>query len=136
MTSPQTAPRFPSAVRHGELIYTSGLAAVNPTTLAPTAADFDAQCADVLAQLDTVLRDNGSGRGGVVKLECFLSDRDHFPAWNAAFAGYFSADGGTHFPARTTLIATLPIDGLLIEVQAVARIAADDADRPWVQTRL
>lgn len=120
-----SAPAFPAAVRHGDTVYTSGLAAVDPTTLSPTSADFDTQCADVLAQLDAALAGVGSSRRDVVKLECFLAERTHFRAWNSAFASFFpgsvAGSTGAGIPARTTTITTLPIDGLLIEIQAIAR---------------
>jgi 2-iminobutanoate/2-iminopropanoate deaminase len=124
-----TAPSFPTAVRHGDTVYTSGLAAIDLVTLTPTSRDFDTQCAAVLAQLDAALADAGSSRSDVLKLECFLADRVHFRAWNQAFTEFFlgSVAGGTGvgIPARTTTITTLPIDGLLIEIQAIARTSKE-----------
>ncbi|MCX6469433.1 MAG: RidA family protein [Corynebacteriales bacterium] len=124
-----SAPVFPKAVRHGDTVYTSGLAAVDPSTLTPTSSDFDAQCADVLAQLDAALTDSGSSRFDVVKLDCFLAERTHFPAWNQAFATFFlgsvAGSTGAGIPARTTTITTLPIDGLLIEIHAIARTSKE-----------
>lgn len=119
-----TAPSFPAARVHAGLIYTSGLASIDTTTLQPRHPDFDDQCSDVLGQLDAVLVQNGSARGDVLRLECFLGARDHFAAWNAAFTRYFlgSVAEGAGTPARTTTITTLPIDGLLIEIQAIACI--------------
>jgi 2-iminobutanoate/2-iminopropanoate deaminase len=107
---------FPRAVRHGDTIYTSGLAAINPDTLTPTSSDFSSQCAEVLDQLLAELNAHGSDRERVLKLECFLADRCYFPAWNAAFAEFFPSSA----PARTTTVTTLPAAGLLIEIQAVA----------------
>lgn len=92
-----STPPFPTAVRRGDTIYTSGLAAFDVATMRPTSTEFDAQCADVLAQLDAVLIEFGGDRTGVLELECLLADRVHFPAWNAAFVQFF----GTDAPART-----------------------------------
>jgi 2-iminobutanoate/2-iminopropanoate deaminase len=115
-------PSFPSARVHAGVVYSSGLASIDPATLRPRHTDFDGQCADVLAQLDDVLTHHGSSRDRVLRLECYLAGRDHFAAWNAAFTRYFLGSvaevAGT--PARTTTITTLPIDGLLIEIQAIA----------------
>lgn len=123
MTSDITAAPapFPAAVRAGDLVYTSGLACIDPATLAPRVTDFDGQCRDVLAQLDSALRDKGCGREHVVKLECFLAERKYYAAWHAAFVEFF----GVHPPARTTTVTTLPAAGLLIEVQAVASQAKE-----------
>lgn len=112
---------FPAAVRAAGLVYTSGLACIDPATMSPRVADFDGQCRDVLAQLDAALRGTGCAREHVVKLECFLADRKYYPAWNAAFVEFF----GAHPPARTTTVTTLPAPGLLIEVQAVASAAKE-----------
>ncbi len=114
-------PRFPAAMRHGETIYTSGLAALDPTTLRPTSTDFEGQCSNVLAQLDALLSTFGSHRGAVLKLECFLADRGYFAAWDAAFAQFFQ----DHAPARTTTVTTLPVDGLLLEIQVIATTSMD-----------
>lgn len=116
-----SSPPFPAAVRHGDTIYTSGLAALDPATLRPMSTDFDSQCDDVLAQLDAALATFGADRTGVLKLECFLADRADFAAWHAAFARFFGASP----PARTTTVTTLPADGLLIEIQVVAATPKD-----------
>ncbi|GAA1878295.1 RidA family protein [Williamsia serinedens] len=118
----RTAPRFPSARIHAGLVYTSGLASIDTASMVPRFPDFARQCDDVLDQLDQVLAQHISTRAAVLRLECFLADRGHFAAWNAAFTQYFlgSVAGAAGVPARTTTIATLPIDGLLIEIQAIA----------------
>jgi 2-iminobutanoate/2-iminopropanoate deaminase len=119
--APTNTPPFPAAVRHGDTIYTSGLAALDPSTLQPTSADFDTQCADVLAQLDAALATFDVDRAAVLKLECYLADRAYFASWHTAFAGFFGASP----PARTTTVTTLPVDGLLIEIQVVAATSKD-----------
>jgi 2-iminobutanoate/2-iminopropanoate deaminase len=111
-----SAPRFPAARRGGGLLFTSGLAAIDTATMTPSAPGFDEQAAEVFRQLDAALGDAGSTREQVLKLDCYLADRQWFPAWNAAFAAYFP----TAAPARTTTVTTLPIAGLLIEIQAIA----------------
>ena len=118
----QTAPRFPSARVHAGLVYTSGLASIDAVAMCPRFPDFERQCDDVLTRLDDILSQHISSRKDVLRLECFLADRRHFAAWNAAFTQYFlgSVAGAAGVPARTTTITTLPIDGLLIEIQAIA----------------
>ncbi|WP_328394168.1 RidA family protein [Nocardia sp. NBC_00416] len=103
---------------HG-IVATAGIAAIEPSTLTPLFEDFDAQASWVLEQLDIVLRDAGAGRGDLLRVECFLAERRWFGAWNTHYADHF----GTTPPARTTLVCGLPVDGLLIEVQAIAAIS-------------
>jgi 2-iminobutanoate/2-iminopropanoate deaminase len=52
----------------------------------------------------------------VLRVECWLADPSDFPAWNEAFAATFPPPR----PARTTLVAGLPLPGLLVELQLTA----------------
>ncbi|MFF0490489.1 RidA family protein [Nocardia sp. NPDC004068] len=107
---------FPAARVGGGLVFTSGLAAIDPDTLTVSARSFGEQVEAVLGQLDKVLADAGASRADVLALDCFLAERRWFSEWNAAFAAFFT----TAAPARTTTVVTLPIDGLLIEIKAIA----------------
>ncbi|WP_225727583.1 MULTISPECIES: Rid family hydrolase [unclassified Nocardia] len=107
---------FPAARLGSGLVFTSGLASIDPATMTPKHTEFADQLEDVLHQLDSALIAAGSSRERTLKIDCYLADRRWFPAWNAAFAAFF----GATTPARTTTVTTLPIDGLLIEIQAVA----------------
>ncbi|AYF78400.1 RidA family protein [Nocardia yunnanensis] len=115
---------FPLARSASGLVFTSGLAAVDPDTLTVTTADFEGQATEVFRQLDTALAAAGSGRDRILRLECYLAERRWFPAWNTVFRTYFP----TAAPARITTVTTLPIDGLLIEIQAIA-VATAQEDR-------
>lgn len=114
MTPPVFAPFGAGA----GIVATAGIAAIDPVTLTPLSEDFDTQAREVLGQLDKVLGEAGLGRENLLRVECFLSDREWFGAWNARYAAHF----GPTPPARTTLVCGLPVDGLLIEVQAIAAI--------------
>jgi enamine deaminase RidA (YjgF/YER057c/UK114 family) len=48
-----------------------------------------------------------------------LADPSDFSAWNEAFAATFPPPR----PARTTLVAGLPLPGLLVELQLTAAMA-------------
>jgi 2-iminobutanoate/2-iminopropanoate deaminase len=110
-------PAFPAWRAAGiGLVATSGLAALDPATLRPLCDDFAGQAAWVLDRLDVVLDAAGATRDGLLRVECFLADRALFAAWDDAFTLHFGANP----PARTTLICGLPVDGLLIELQALA----------------
>lgn len=107
---------FPAFRSGGGLVFTSGLAAIDPATLSVSAHTFDEQAGCVFGQLDAALTAAGTTRDQVLELDCYLSDRQWFGAWNAAFATYFESAA----PARTTTVTTLPIEGLLIEIRAIA----------------
>jgi 2-iminobutanoate/2-iminopropanoate deaminase len=100
----------------GGLVFLSGRAAVDPATGAPRATTFDGQCSAVLEDVFAVLAAAGSGPEHVLRVECWLSDPADFAQWNAHYARAFIPPR----PARTTLIAGLPLAGLLIEIQVTA----------------
>ncbi len=120
------APPFAPWVEAGGIVATAGIVALEPGTLRPVCDDVEGQARWVLTELDELLAD-AEAEGAPLRLlrvECFLSDRAWFAAWNAAFADHF----GPSAPARTTLVSELVLDGLLIEVQALA--ARDAGARP------
>jgi 2-iminobutanoate/2-iminopropanoate deaminase len=94
-------------------VATAGIAALDPATLTPLHDDFEAQAKWVLNRLDEVLADAGAD---LLRVECFLADRCWFGVWNTCFTEHY----GSRPPARTTLVCGLPVDGLLIELQAIA----------------
>lgn len=115
---------FPASRTGSGLVFTSGLAAIAPETLAVLSDTFEGQAKEIFRQLDQTLAAAGSDRTRVLRLDCYLADRRWFPAWNALFRTYFP----TAAPARITTVTTLPIDGLLIEIQAIA-VATAQEDR-------
>jgi 2-iminobutanoate/2-iminopropanoate deaminase len=104
------------AVRHGELLFLSGRAAVDPATLSVIDGGFDAQARRVLADIDAVLEAGGSSRAQVLRVECFLASAADFPAWNAIWSEYFAPPR----PARTTVVCEFAVPGILIELQVTA----------------
>jgi 2-iminobutanoate/2-iminopropanoate deaminase len=106
------------ATRFGDLLFLSGRAAVDPGTGSVRAPDFDGQLRIVLDDALAVLDEAGSGPEHVLRVECWLADAGDFPAWNAGFAATFPPPR----PARTTLIAGLPLPGLLVELQLTAAV--------------
>jgi 2-iminobutanoate/2-iminopropanoate deaminase len=108
------------ATRWGDLLVLSGLAALDVATMRPVADGLGEQADAIFAQLDDLLARGGASRETVLRVECFLADREDFAAWNAAFAAAF----GDRPPARTTLVAELPVRGLRLELQALAGCGA------------
>lgn len=107
------------AIRHGDLLFLSGRAAVDPATGDLRSDDFAGQLEVVLADSLSVLEAAGSGPEHVLRVECWLVDRGDFAEWNSQYAKAFPAPR----PARTTLVvAGLPLEGLLVEVQLTATV--------------
>jgi 2-iminobutanoate/2-iminopropanoate deaminase len=104
------------AISWNGLVLLSGRAAVDPATGGLRATTFGEQLRLVLDDAQAVLEAAGTGPEHVLRVECWLRDRSDFAAWNAAYAASFPPPR----PARTTLIADFPIDGLLVELQLTA----------------
>jgi 2-iminobutanoate/2-iminopropanoate deaminase len=116
-----TDPLMSDAIRWGNLLFLSGRAAVDPATGAVRAPDFDGQLRIVLDDALAVLFTAGSGAEHVLRVECWLTDPANFGAWNTEYAATFPPPR----PARTTLVVeSLPLPGLLVEVQLTAAVPA------------
>jgi 2-iminobutanoate/2-iminopropanoate deaminase len=116
-----TDPLMSDAIQWGNLLFLSGRAAVDPATGAVRAPDFDGQLRIVLDDALAVLSTAGSGAEHVLRVECWLTDRANFAAWNTVYAATFPPPR----PARTTLVVeSLPLPGLLVEVQLTAAVPA------------
>lgn len=103
---------FPNASRWGDLIVTGGHLA----DLEPLATDVETQAEQAVAALAQTLAEAGSSLEHVLRIECFLADADGLAAWNRVYARHFSG----HRPPRTTLITGFVLDGIAIELQAIA----------------
>jgi 2-iminobutanoate/2-iminopropanoate deaminase len=79
------------------------------------------QTRQVLDNLERCLAAAGCGLDDVVKVTAFLADLADFEAFNRVYAGRFASP----YPARSTVGVRLA-DGLLVEVEAVARRPGPD----------
>jgi 2-iminobutanoate/2-iminopropanoate deaminase len=111
-------PLMSDATRWGDLLFLSGRAAVDPAG-AVRAKDFAGQLRIVLEDALAVLDKAGSSPDNVLRVECWLVDRADFAEWNRQYSDAFAPPR----PARTTLVvAGLPIEGLLVEIQLTAAV--------------
>lgn len=106
------------ATRWGDLLFLSGLAAIDMRTMEVIEGDIEQQASAVMATAAELLRANGSEFQHVLKVNCFLRDADDFAGWNRVFAAAFPSAP----PARTTLIAGFIEPGMLIEVEMIAGV--------------
>jgi len=107
---------YSQAVRHGDLLFCSGVLPLDPETRQPVAGGIGAQTRQVLDNLSRLLEDCGSAPVKVLKTTVFLQNMEHFAEFNAIYAEFFPHEP----PARSTVqVARLPLD-VLIEVEAIA----------------
>ncbi len=107
-----------SAVRWGDLLFLSGRAPIDTTTMEVVSTDFGAQAQNVLDQIMASLAEAGSAPEHVLRVQCYLLRAEHFGAWNSLWAEYFPAPR----PVRTTIVTGFTVPGMLIEVEVTAGI--------------
>jgi enamine deaminase RidA (YjgF/YER057c/UK114 family) len=111
-------PLISTAVAWGDLLFLSGRAAVDQTTLEVVSDDFEVQARNVLDQCVVALEEAGSGPEHVLRVQCYLLNSEDFSAWNRLWAEYFPAPR----PVRTTICTGFAVPGMLIEVEVTAGI--------------
>jgi reactive intermediate/imine deaminase len=109
--APLPPPPFAPVATRGGLVFVSGIL---PGT--PEAADVSTQAAQVLDELKARLTASGSAMDRVVSTSVYLAGAEDFAAVNAVWRKYWPASP----PARTTVVAKLPVPGARIQVSAVA----------------
>ena len=107
-----TGPRMSKIVRHAGLVYLCGQ--TSSGSAAQGAAD---QMREVLARIDALLAEAGSGRDRVLATTVHLRDMADFAAMNHVWEAWLPAGAA---PARTTVQAHLATPELRVEVTVVA----------------
>lgn len=115
--APQAVGPYSQGVRVGDLIFTAGQVAIDPSTpgrLVP--GGIQEQTEQVLKNVSAILNASGSSLDHVLKTTVYLVDMAEFAAMNVVYARYL----GQSLPARSTVqVAALPL-GARIEIDAVA----------------
>jgi 2-iminobutanoate/2-iminopropanoate deaminase len=97
---------YSQAVQFGNMLYTSGQIAINPTTGDLEIEDIKAETSLVMENLRAVLQAAGMNFEHVIKASIFVSDMHNFAAINQVYATYFNEATA---PARETVeVANLP----------------------------
>jgi 2-iminobutanoate/2-iminopropanoate deaminase len=111
-------PLISSAVRWGDLLFLSGRAPIDTSTMEVVSDAFEVQARDVLRQIGESLEEAGSGFEHVLRVQCYLLDADDFADWNRIWAETFPSPR----PVRTTIVTGFTVPGMLVEVEVTAGI--------------
>ena len=108
---------YTDAVRAGDLLFVSGVIAVDEGGELVGGDDTVAQAEHVFERIGAVLAAAGAGPADVVKITLFLTDVDDRPRINPIRERFF----GETRPASTLVeVSRLAIPGAKLEVEAVA----------------
>lgn len=107
-----------------ELVFIAGQIATDKAGNSVGADDFDAQCRQVYANIETALKAVGGGWGNVVQFTTYLVHSQDIPKLRAfrqrEFSRYFP-DGA--YPPNTLLVVDrLASESYLLEIQVVAAL--------------
>ena len=115
--APDAIGPYSQAVKCGNLVFTSGQIAINPSNGQIEAEGIAEQTEQVCKNLEAVLLAAGTSLDKAVKTTCFLAEMADFAAFNEVYGRYFSSK-----PARSCVAAKQLPRGVLVEVEVVAEI--------------
>jgi len=107
---------YSHAVIAGGLVFVSGQLPITPSGEKLNQACFANQARQVLANVSAALAAAGTGVAQLVQVRVYVTDIDHWPAFNTIYAGW----AGDSRPARAVVPVPMLHHGFLIEVEAVA----------------
>ncbi|MFM7177260.1 MAG: RidA family protein [Bacteroidota bacterium] len=96
---------YSQAVRIGNLMFCSGMIALDPVTGQLVQDSIAAETKQVMQNISALLQEAGAGFENIVKTTIFLISMDDFAAVNEVYGSFFN----DHFPARETVaVSGLP----------------------------
>jgi reactive intermediate/imine deaminase len=118
-------PVYSQGVRKGNILQVSGQGSVDPATGDFVfTGDVKGQTTRVLQNIEAILKAGGAGFDDVVMMRVYLTTRDHFAAMNETYADFLdSRTPSGVLPSRTTVFTGLPLEEMLVEIDALAVIS-------------
>ena len=122
ITSQKSSPpigSYSQAVKVGQLVFTAGMAAIDPETqelIAP--GDIGTQTAKTLDNLQAILEAAGTSLANAVKVNAYIHDIDEWGKFNEAYVEYFPEAP----PARTTISVGGFPEGMCVEIDVIALV--------------
>jgi 2-iminobutanoate/2-iminopropanoate deaminase len=114
--APTPAGHYSQATAFNDLLFVAGQIPVRPDGTHIFDAPFEDQARQALANLLAVVRAAGSAPERVLKVNVYIVDIAHWPAFNAIYAEMF----GDARPARAVIPVPELHHGYLVEVDAIA----------------
>lgn len=115
--APSAIGPYSQAAVCGNLLFTSGQIAIDPSSGVLVGETIKEQTERVMKNLSAVLTAAGCTFDDVVKTTCFISNMADFTAFNEVYGKYI-----TSAPARSCVAAKSLPKGALVEVEVIAEI--------------
>jgi len=115
------SPIYSQAIKSGNMVFLSGITAVNPQTRKADAATIEEQTDQAIRNCASILRAAGAGLDEVVRVTILLKDPAHFEGMNAAYAKHFPMNP----PARAVAKLGVDLPNVMISIVMTAVIQED-----------
>ena len=122
--APAPAWVFSQGVRKGPLLQVSGQGPQDPATGEYVhEGDVKAQTRRTLENVKAILTAGGAGVEDVVMFRVYLTKREDFAAMNEAYGEFVTENCPSGvLPCRTTVFTGLPVESMLVEIDALASV--------------
>jgi 2-iminobutanoate/2-iminopropanoate deaminase len=125
LTGFSTGTRAPLSmgIAYNGLLFVSGQGPLDPETHKIVSEDFEEQTRVTLENLLRVVEAAGSSKDRILRCNAYVRDVENFPKFNAVYRAFF--ESVDRFPARTTVRADPPREGVLVEIDCIAAVDAN-----------
>ncbi|GAA0079269.1 RidA family protein [Clostridium sp. CTA-5] len=113
--APQAIGPYSQAISFGNLLFTSGQIALDPTSGVLVGEDIKEQTIQVMENISALLEENNIDFKNVIKTTCFLADMSDFQVFNEVYSKYFVSK-----PARSCVAVKELPKNALCEVEVIA----------------
>jgi 2-iminobutanoate/2-iminopropanoate deaminase len=113
--APQPIGPYSQGVKAGNFLFVAGQGGGDPRTGQIT-GDVENQTRQALTNIKGIVEASGLSMKDVVKASIFLKNLDDFKKMNDVYKSFFPENP----PARTTVEAKLPGQGMLVEIDVIA----------------
>ena len=123
--APAPAGHYAQAVAAGGQLYISGQLPLRPDRSLPLDMSFEAQAAQALDNMLAILAAAGGSSERLVRVTAYIVGVENWARFNAVYAARLP----NARPARTVVPVAELHHGFLVEIDAIAFLAADDPQR-------
>ena len=118
-SAPSAIGAYSQATVVDNIIFTSGQIAINPNTNTVVDSSFRDEVLQVLNNIESILKSEGSSLDNVIKFTVFLIDLNNFSILNEVFSEKLTIN---NYPSRSVVeVLALP-KGVNLEIEAIAKI--------------